>query len=280
MSSAVVLAAQRRVARDRPLIMGILNVTPDSFSDGGRFGDVDAAVAYGLDLSASGADLVDVGGESTRPGAERVPEREEHERVIPVIEGLVARGVAVSVDTMRASTAFLAVEAGATIINDVSGGLSDPDMHRLVAETTVAYVVTHWPTLEHEPVQYGDVVRDVRSELKSRIAELVVRGVDTRRIIVDPGIGFAKTATDNWRLLGHLDELATLGQRVLLGVSRKRFLADFAPDGAPASDRDAATATLSALAAQAGAWAVRVHDVDSTRSALDVWQAWERGASL
>ena len=269
-----------RVARGRPLVFGILNVTPDSFSDGGQWNSVDDAVAHGVELSLYGADVVDVGGESTRPGAEPVGEVEEQERVLPVIEALVSRGVTVSADTMRASTAALAAEAGAAIINDVSGGLADPEMFRVIANTTTDYVAMHWPTLDHDRPAYGDVVAEVRTDLKNRIAELIVWGVDTSRIIVDPGVGFAKSAEDNWRLLGHLDELATLEHRILVGVSRKRFLAEFAPDGAPATERDGATATLSALAAQAGAWAVRVHDVESTRAALDVWQAWERGAAL
>jgi dihydropteroate synthase len=269
-----------RVARDRPLVFGILNVTPDSFSDGGQWNSIDDAVAHGVELNLYGADVVDVGGESTRPGAQPVGEVEEQERVLPVIEALVSRGVTVSIDTMRASTAALAAEAGATIINDVSGGLADPDMYRVIADTTADYVAMHWPTRDHERPTYADVVTDVRTDLKNRIAELIVWGVDTSRIIVDPGIGFAKNAEDNWRLLGHLDELVTLEHRILVGVSRKRFLAEFAAEGAPAAARDGATATLSALAAQAGAWAVRVHDVESTRATLDVWQAWERGAAL
>ena len=261
------------------VVFGILNVTPDSFSDGGQFLDLDAAVEHGLALVDDGADFIDVGGESTRPGAERVAEDDEHERVISVVEALVANGVAVSVDTMRASTARLAMEAGASVINDVSGGLADPDMHPLIASSDVDYVAMHWRGLDHAVPQYDDVVRDVRDELKMRIAELIIHGVDESRIIVDPGIGFAKNADENWRLLGHLDDLATLESRVLVGVSRKRFLSEFAPDGAPATDRDPATATISALAARAGAWGVRVHDVASTRSALNVWDSWQRGAS-
>jgi len=261
------------------VIFGILNVTPDSFSDGGRFGDLDSAVEHALSLVDDGADFIDVGGESTRPGADPVSEDEEHERVLPVVEALAAHGVAVSVDTMRASTARLAVSAGATIINDVSGGLADPEMHAVIADTTVDYIAMHWPDLDHAVPTYDDVVRDVRDELKQRIAELIVHGVDPARVIVDPGIGFAKNAEHNWQLLGHLDELSSLETRVLVGVSRKRFLAEFATDGAPATDRDPATATISALAAQAGAWGVRVHDVASTRSALNVWHAWQRGAT-
>jgi dihydropteroate synthase len=266
-------------ARDRPVVMGILNVTPDSFSDGGRWSDADAAIEHALALQHAGADLIDVGGESTRPGAERVAEVEEHARVLPVIEGLVARGVTVSVDTMRASTAKLAAEAGAAIINDVSGGLADPDMYGVVAQSSADYVAMHWRNRDHEVPVYENVVRDVRAELKQRIAELIVHGVTESRIIIDPGIGFAKSATHNWQLLGHLHELVNLESRVLVGVSRKRFLAQFTADDAPANSRDAATATISALAAQAGAWGVRVHDVASTRAALDVWQAWEQGAA-
>lgn len=261
----------------RPLILGILNVTPDSFSDGGSHNSLDAAVEHALAMQSAGADIIDVGGESTRPGAERVGEVEEHERVLPVIESLVSRGVRVSVDTMRSSTARLATGAGASIINDVSGGLADPEMHQVVASSGADYVAMHWRTLGHEVPTYRNVVTEVRAELKQRIAELIVHGVDPARIIVDPGIGFAKTAEHNWQLLGHLDKLAGLKHRVLVGVSRKRFLADFAADDAPQS-RDAATATISALAAQAGVWAVRVHDVAATRAALDVWRAWHHGA--
>jgi len=265
--------------RERPRVFGILNVTPDSFSDGGRWNDLDDAIEHGLELHESGADIVDVGGESTRPGAERVPEDEEHERVLPIVRALVERGVSVSVDTMRASTAALAIEAGAGIINDVSGGLADSEMFRLIADSEVDYAAMHWRGLSHETGGFSNVVAEVRDELKYRIAELIVWGADPTRIIVDPGIGFGKTAEENWALLGHLEELATLEHRVLVGVSRKRLLAPFAGKDAEPSERDGATATISALAAQAGAWAVRVHDVASTRATLDVWEAWERGAA-
>ncbi len=261
------------------VVFGILNVTPDSFSDGGEWSDLDAAIEHGLELAEAGADFVDVGGESTRPGAVRVDEAEEHARVLPVVEALVAQGVAVSVDTMRASTAERAAAAGAAVINDVSGGLADPDMFRVIAATDVDYVAMHWRDLDHAVPDYANVVVDVREELKLRLAELLVWGVDQSRVILDPGVGFAKNADDNWQLLGHLDDLASLESRVLVGVSRKRFLADFADEGAPATDRDPATATISALAAQAGAWGVRVHNVAATRSALDVWDAWAEGAA-
>lgn len=263
-----------------PLIMGILNVTPDSFSDGGRFQSLDAAIAHGVGLRDQGADLVDVGGESTRPGAERVPVEQEIARVIPVVRELVAAGVTVSVDTMNAETALAAAGAGAAIINDVSGGLADPGMYRVVAETGLTYVAMHWrgPAAQMDALaDYGDVVADVREELKARLAEMVVSGVDLGRVVLDPGIGFAKTAGHNWRLLGHLPELASLGHPILVGVSRKRFLGALLPEGAPATARDLPTAVLSALAAESGVWAVRVHDVASTRVALAAWQAFSDG---
>lgn len=265
--------------RDRPRVFGILNVTPDSFSDGGRWNDTEAAIEHALALAENGADVIDVGGESTRPGAERVPEDDEHERVLPIVAALVDRGVTVSVDTMRASTAALSIEAGAAIINDVSGGLGDPEMFRTIANSEVDYSAMHWRDLSHETGSFSNVVGEVRDDLKYRIAELIIWGVDPERIIVDPGIGFGKTAEENWALLGHLDELVTLEHRVLVGVSRKRFLAPFSAEDAAPTERDAATATISALAAQAGAWAVRVHDVASTRATLDVWEAWERGSA-
>ena len=265
-----------------PVIMGILNVTPDSFSDGGEFEEPGAAIDRGVELHEQGADLVDVGGESTRPGAERVPVAEEQRRVLPVIEGLVGRGVAVSVDTMNSETARAAADAGASVINDVSGGLSDPEMYRTVAALGLPYIAMHWrghSTDMDELATYDDVVADVRNELKARLAEMYVWGIDPAKVIIDPGIGFAKTAEHNWALLGRLDALLSLGHPVLVGTSRKRFLARFAPADAPTSERDFPTAVTSALAAQAGAWGVRVHDVPSTRTALDVWRAWNGGGA-
>jgi dihydropteroate synthase len=262
--------------------MGVLNVTPDSFSDGGQFATSDDAVDHALGLVASGADLIDVGGESTRPGAERVAVADELDRVLPVIRRLAEQGVTVSIDTMNAQTALAAIEAGATIVNDVSGGLADDDMYRAIADTGVMYIASHWrghSTSMQELATYGDVVYDVRHELMGRIAELIVWGVNPKRIVIDPGLGFAKTAEHNWKLLGHVAELQTLGYPILIGASRKRFLAELVPDDAPMTARDPATAVLSALAAQAGAWGVRVHDVASTRAALDVWERWERGAN-
>ena len=261
--------------------MAILNVTPDSFSDGGRWASTDAAISRGVELHDQGADIVDVGGESTRPGAERVPAAEELERVLPVITELAARGIPVSIDTMNSQTALAAAQAGASIINDVSGGLADPEMYRVVAQTGLHYIAMHWRGHSQnmqELASYDDVVADVCAELKARLAELIVWGVSPDRVILDPGIGFAKTAEHNWQLLGHLADLATLGYPVLVGASRKKFLGAFLADGAPTEERDLATAVISALAAGAGAWGVRVHDVLSTKQALAVWGSWQNGA--
>jgi dihydropteroate synthase len=255
-------------------ILAILNVTPDSFSDGGDFVDPDAAIARGIELRDAGADLVDVGGESTRPGATSITPEEELDRVLPVVRGLVAAKVEVSVDTMNASTALAAAEAGASVINDVSGGMHDPEMYRVIAQTDVSYIAMHWRGPSETETVYGDVVTDVRTELKARVAEMTVWGIDPERVVLDPGLGFAKTADDNWQLLSRLDELGTLGFPILIGASRKRFLA---PWGDEPADRDEATAVVSALAAQAGAWGVRVHDVASTRRALEVQAAWQNG---
>jgi dihydropteroate synthase len=263
-----------------PLVMGILNVTPDSFSDGGQFAGLEQAVARGLELRAQGADVVDVGGESTRPGAVRVPAEEELDRVIPVISELVAAGVTVSVDTMNAATALAAADAGASIINDVSGGLADPAMYTAVVDTGLTYIAMHWRGFSTEMqrlASYGDVVADVRNELKARLAEMTVTGVDPQKVVLDPGLGFAKTAEHNWKLLAHLDELASLGHPLLIGASRKSFLAQFAADGAPPPARDEASAIVAALALHAGAWGVRVHDVPATVVAMNVVSAWQSG---
>jgi dihydropteroate synthase len=273
----------------RCLVIGVLNVTPDSFSDGGAWFDRDAAIRRGLELAGQGADLVDVGGESTRPGAERVPAGEELRRVLPVIGALAAAGVRVSVDTMRAQVAEAALSAGACLVNDVSGGLADPQMPRVVAQAGVAYVVMHWRGHSHDMMQraaYRDVVGEVRAELRRRVDAVVVAGVDPSRIIVDPGLGFAKNQDHNWALLTRLSEIAALGGGsrfpVLIGASRKSFLGRLlaAPDGTPRSfaGRDAATVAVTALAAAAGAWAVRVHDAPGNVDATRVAMAW-RSAS-
>ncbi|MGD9989173.1 dihydropteroate synthase [Pseudonocardia sp.] len=257
--------------------MGIVNVTPDSFSDGGDCVGVDRAVARGRLLAAEGADLVDVGGESTRPGAGRVPVEEELARVLPVVRELAAGGVGVSIDTSRAAVAAAAVATGAVVINDVTGGLGDPRMAALVADVDVPYVVTHsrGPSLDMDRrAVYCDVVEDVRRELRVRVEALTGAGVSPARLVLDPGLGFAKTAEHNWALLGGLDRLVDLGLPVLIGASRKRFLAAPGHPDAPVTSRDDATAVVSGLAAAAGAACVRVHDVRRSRDATRVARAW------
>ncbi|WP_405428514.1 dihydropteroate synthase [Streptomyces erythrochromogenes] len=264
--------------------MGVVNVTPDSFSDGGHWFDTAAAVKRGLSLVADGADLVDVGGESTRPGASRVDEDEELRRVIPVVRGLAAEGVPVSVDTMRAAVARQAVEAGAVLINDVSGGLADPAMIPAVADCGVPFVLMHWRGFSHDMnsrAVYGDdVVTDVVAELQDRIDAALTAGIAAERLVVDPGLGFAKQARHDLALVAGLADLHALGRPVLIGGSRKRFLGHVlaGPDGTPrpARARDAATAALSAIAAHEGAWAVRVHDVRATADAVRVARALTR----
>lgn len=269
---------------DRTLVMGVVNVTPDSFSDGGGYFDAQAAIDHGVSLHASGADLIDVGGESTRPGAQRVDAGEEQERVLPVIRGLVASGVPVSVDTMRAETAARAVEAGACIVNDVSGGLADPQMHVTVAGLGVPYIAMHWrghsdhmTSLAH----YDDVVTDVCTELSDRVAQAEAAGLSLDRIVLDPGLGFAKEADHNWALLRGLSELQSLGFPLLVGASRKRFLGSLLADDAgtprPVDERDMATDAITALAAAIGVWGVRVHHVDGSADAVRVAAAWTQG---
>ncbi|SEB84823.1 Dihydropteroate synthase [Paramicrobacterium humi] len=260
--------------------MGVVNVTPDSFSDGGRYFDHDAAIAHARALVSEGADLIDVGGESTRPGADLVDPTEEQRRVIPVIERLVADGVRVSVDTMHASTAAAAAAAGAAMINDVSGGLLDSDMPAVAAETGLDFVAMHWRgylTDPHERVHYDDVVAVVRDELTERVDALTAAGIDRSRLILDPGLGFSKNPEHNWAILGHLETYAPLADRVLIGASRKRFLATVSPVGAQPAERDPATAAISMLCSQAGIWAVRVHDVVGTRTAFNVLDAVDAG---
>ncbi|GGW61270.1 dihydropteroate synthase [Streptomyces lucensis JCM 4490] len=269
-------------AWDRCAVMGVVNVTPDSFSDGGRWFDTTAAVKHGLGLVAEGADLVDVGGESTRPGATRVDESEELRRVIPVVRGLASEGVVVSVDTMRASVAEQSLAAGAVLVNDVSGGLADPAMIPVVADAGAPFVVMHWRGfLQGGNVKgvYEDVVAEVTDELRARVDAVLDGGVAADRIVVDPGLGFSKEAGDDLTLLAHLDRLRALGHPLLVAASRKRFLGRVlaGPEGSPppARERDAATAAVSALAAHAGAWAVRVHEVRATADAVRVARAVE-----
>lgn len=273
----------------RTLIMGVVNVTADSFSDGGRYLDPEAAVARARALVADGAAIVDVGGESTRPGAHRVPAELERDRVVPVITALAAEGIAVSVDTMRASVAAAALEAGATIVNDVSGGRADPDMTRVVAGSTAPWILMHWrPSpgapgpvwtgIHHEITEYDDVVAEVRDELLHQADAAIAAGIAPERIVLDPGLGFAKNAGHNWALLHGLGALQATGYRVLVGASRKRFLGELLGGREPAG-REVATAAVSALAAQAGVWGVRVHDVRSTADAIAVTRAWQKGGA-
>jgi dihydropteroate synthase len=265
-----------------PVVMGVLNVTPDSFSDGGQYERVEAAVAHAVEMRADGADIIDVGGESTRPGAERVDADTESARVLPVIRELARVGVPMSIDTTRAEVAEQALAAGASMVNDVSGGLADPGMAAVVATAGCPWVLMHWRGHSRQMqklAEYGDVVRDVCDELQARVDAATKAGVDPGHLILDPGIGFAKRAEHNWLLAAHLDDLIALGYPVLFGASRKSFLGSLlaGPDGRPrpADERDAATAATSVLAAQAGVWGIRVHDVRATVDALAVLRATE-----
>jgi dihydropteroate synthase len=282
-------------AADRCLVMGVVNVTPDSFSDGGKWFAVDAAVAHGVALAAQGADIVDVGGESTRPGAQRVAAEEEVRRIKPVVAELAAAGMAVSIDTMRAEVAEAAIEAGACLVNDVSGGLADPEMSRLVARAGVPYVVVHWRGHSHDMYAraiYEDVVSEVHDELAARIDAVTAGGVDPSLIVLDPGLGFSKNPAafgpeaHNWQLLARLPEVAEIGgQRfpVLVGASRKRYLSRlFDEPGSeprPFTENDDATAAITALSAAAGAWCVRVHQVPANVDAVLVAAAYAAARS-
>ncbi|AKU19227.1 dihydropteroate synthase [Luteipulveratus mongoliensis] len=264
--------------------MAVVNVTPDSFSDGGRWFDADAAVTHGHQLIAEGADILDVGGESTRPGAARPDETEELRRILPVVTELASAGARVSVDTMRSRVAAAALEAGASLVNDVSGGLADPDMARVVADARAPYVAMHWrghsKDMQSRAV-YGDVVADVRRELEERVEALLEAGVRRESLIVDPGFGFAKTTEQNWEMLARLTEFERLGLPLLAGTSRKSFLSRVGSlDGEPLppDQRDEATAATSVLLAQAGVWGVRVHEVRATAVAFEVL-ARTRGTS-
>ena len=283
------------VPRDRTLLMGVLNVTPDSFSDGGRWADPEAAVAHARELIAQGADIIDVGGESTRPGAQRVDADTEISRVLPVVRALLADGAGgadgtdrtgsagsaiISVDTIHAATAEAAIDAGAHIINDVSGGLADPAMHGLIARTGVVYVCQHWrgdpETMDRLTDYPGGVVAGVEAELRERLAELDAAGVDRSQVVLDPGLGFAKTHAQSWELLAATSRLiADLGRPLLVGSSRKRFLAQAAEAEATPVQRDAVTAATTALAAASGAWAVRVHEVPANRAAVRTASLWK-----
>ena len=248
------------------LVMGILNVTPDSFADGGRHNEFDDAVAHGLAMIAEGVDIIDIGGESTRPGADRVSEEEELERTIPVITELVKNGVTISIDTMRASTAEAAVKAGASIINDVSGGLADSHMLQTAARLQVPYIAMHWRGQSKDmnsKAIYGDVVNDVIAELNERIEAALDAGIQKDKLIIDPGLGFAKDAEHNWAIIDSIDRFVALGYPVLVGGSRKRFLGGSSPD-----EREAATIELTKRLGATGVWAVRVHSVKPHKEVL------------
>ena len=248
------------------LIMGILNVTPDSFADGGRHNEFNAAVARGLEMIAEGVDIIDIGGESTRPGADRVSEAEEIARTIPVITELAKHGVKISIDTMRASTAEAAIKAGASIINDVSGGLADPNMLQTAARLQVPYIAMHWRGQSKDmnsKAIYNDVVIDVISELQERITAALDAGIEVGNLIIDPGLGFAKDAEHNWEIIDSIDSFVDLGYPVLVGGSRKRFLGGDSPD-----EREQATIDLTKRLATTGVWAVRVHSVKPHKEVL------------
>lgn len=269
-------------ALDRPLVMGVVNVTPDSFSDGGRFHQVDSAIAQGIALIKQGADLLDIGGESTRPGATRPLVAEELARVVPVISELADRGALVSVDTMRAEVADAALAAGAILVNDVSGGLADPALTQVVAEHSAAYVAMHWrahATEMQSRATYSDVVAEVLDELGRRVESALEAGISADRLAVDPGLGFAKLPAHNWELLRNLGALGDLGLPLLVGASRKSFLGAVLADadGTPRAieEREDAGVALSTLAAAAGVWCLRVHDVRRCVDALRVVAAWE-----
>ena len=248
------------------IVMGILNVTPDSFADGGRHNDFEAAVNHGHEMLAEGVDIIDIGGESTKPGVERVSEEEELARVIPVIKELAKTGARISIDTMRASTAQAAIKAGAQIINDVSGGLADPEMLPTVAQLGVPYIAMHWRGHSKDMnsrAVYGDVVKDVISELQERIDAALNAGIRQENLMIDPGIGFAKEAHHNWEIIDSIDEFVALGYPVLVGGSRKRFLGGDNPD-----EREVATIELTKRLSTSGIWGVRVHSVKAHKDVL------------
>jgi len=272
-------------ARPGPVVMGIVNVTPDSFSDGGHFADTGRAVAHGLELMAAGADVLDIGGESTRPGATRPVLAEELDRVVPVISALADAGAVVSVDTMRAEVASAAVAAGASVINDVSGSLADPAILDVAAETGAVYLAMHWRAhstqMQSEAFTHYEhgVVHGVRHELEQRVEAIRAAGIADQQVVLDPGLGFAKTPQDNWVLLRGLAEIESLGFPLLVGASRKTFLGTLLADAEgvprPISGREHATAALTLLLAQRSVWGVRVHDVVATQDALAVWRSVE-----
>jgi len=274
------------MAFNRPLVMGVLNATPDSFSDGGQFSAEDDALNHARLLIAAGSNIIDVGGESTRPGAERITIEEEQRRVITLIKKIaaepafIASGARISIDTMNSQTAKAAIDAGAKIINDVSGGLADPDMFSVAAETSAILVISHWRGFSDRMDslnEYQDIARDVAAELSVQVEAAIAAGVKREKIVIDPGLGFAKDMQQNWKLVARLDELEKLGLPILVGASRKRFIAGMLePDEAGEvsnSRRDLATAVLTALLLQRKLWGIRVHNVIATTDAIDVVEA-------
>ena len=277
---------------NRPLVMGVLNVTPDSFSDGGQFSAEDDALNHARLLIAAGSNIIDIGGESTRPGAERISIEEEQRRVLRVIERIVqepsfiASGAKISIDTMNSQTAKAAVAAGVEIINDVSGGLADENMFAVAAESGAILVISHWRGFSDRMDtlnEYQDIARDVATELAARVAVAIAAGVTREKIVIDPGLGFAKDMQQNWKLVARLDELEKLGLPILVGASRKRFIAGMLePDEAGEvsnSRRDLATAVLTALLLQRKLWGIRVHNVLTTTDAIDVVEALRNAES-
>ena len=261
--------------KNRCLVVGVLNVTPDSFSDGGLFNNTKEAIEHAQELIAQGADLIDVGGESTRPGAIRIETLEEQKRVIPVIEELTNLGIITSVDTMRSQTAQAAAKAGAQIVNDVSGGLADENMHKTVATLDLPYVLLHWrghSSVMDDMAKYSNVVTEVLKEIDTQVQKAIKSGVQKNKIVIDPGLGFAKNPEHNWEILKKFEQLHSLGLPIYVGASRKRFLAEFAyPQGSTdPKDRDLATSAISSYVSLNGAWAVRVHDVVGSVAAVKV----------
>jgi dihydropteroate synthase len=261
--------------KNRCLVVGVLNVTPDSFSDGGLFNNAKEAIEHAQELIAQGADLIDVGGESTRPGATRIETLEEQKRVIPVIEELTNLGIITSIDTMRSQTAQAAAKAGAQIVNDVSGGLADENMHKTVATLDLPYVLMHWrghSNVMDDMAKYSNVVTEVLKEIDTQVQKAIKSGVQKNKIVIDPGLGFAKNPEHNWEILKKFEQLHSLGLPIYVGASRKRFLAEFAyPQGSTdPKDRDLATSAISSYVSLNGAWAVRVHDVVGSVAAVKV----------
>jgi dihydropteroate synthase len=272
-----------------PIVMGVLNTTPDSFSDGGSFNNLETALAHARLMVEQGAQIIDVGGESTRPGADRIALEEERQRVVPVIQAIVAAdwfkdaGARISIDTMNSATAKAAIDAGAQIVNDVSGGLADAAMHKTVAQTSATYILSHWRGFSDQMDsmnQYENVATDVVAELSEQVAIAVASGIARDRIVVDPGLGFAKDIKQNWELVARLDQLEKLGLPILVGASRKRFLAGVLDENPAAVDnnrRDLATAVLTALLLQRKLWGLRVHNVQSTVDAIKLVAALRDG---